>query len=134
MQEKTTQESATPRRLLVCVVEDDSALLASICFSLEVQGMDVRCFPTAAALTQDLALASPVDCFVIDQILPDLPGLELLKALRDAGHTAPALLITTNPKEALRVRAAAMGVAILEKPLLGNDLAVAIRAATSQAV
>jgi hypothetical protein len=38
----------------------------------------------------------------------------------------PAILITSNPSAATRERAAEAGVAIIEKPLLGNTLSVAI--------
>jgi hypothetical protein len=47
------------------------------------------------------------------------------------GHAAPAILATTNPKAAISARAAAMGVMILEKPILGDDLATAVWSAIS---
>jgi two-component system response regulator FixJ len=119
-------------RPLICIVEDDQALLASIRFSLGVQGMDAHCFSDATELLNGLPPMALIRCFVIDHILPDLPGLDLLERLRAMGHTAPAILITTNPKETAKARAAAMGVGILEKPILGDDLAVAIRLAISQ--
>jgi hypothetical protein len=52
-----------------------------------------------------------------------------LERLRGEGHEAPAILMTTNPKQATKARAAVMGVRILEKPILGDDLATAIRLA-----
>jgi len=41
----------------------------------------------------------------------------------------PAILITTNPPSIVRERAAAAGLAVVEKPLLGNSLSEAIHEA-----
>jgi FixJ family two-component response regulator len=129
MVEKSLAVPTKLKRPLVCVVEDDRALLASIGFLLGLEDMEARCFPNATKLLSDGPSAPAVDCFVIDQVLPDLPGLDLLERLRGEGHEAPAILMTTNPKQATKARAAVMGVRILEKPILGDDLATAIRLA-----
>jgi two-component system, LuxR family, response regulator FixJ len=49
-------------------------------------------------------------------------GLALVGKLRERGISMPAILITTHPSPALRQRAAAAGISIVEKPLLGNAL------------
>jgi DNA-binding response OmpR family regulator len=59
---------------------------------------------------------------VIDQNLPDLSGVELLGRLRARGVAAPAVIITTAPSAALVRQTAAVGAAIVEKPLLDEAL------------
>jgi FixJ family two-component response regulator len=69
---------------------------------------------------------------VVDQTLPGLSGLSLMEALRAIGVNLPAILITTNPRAAVRDRAATAGIPIIEKPLLTDALLTAVRAALSQ--
>jgi FixJ family two-component response regulator len=49
-------------------------------------------------------------------------GLDLLSELRHRDVALPAILITTHPSDAVRARAAAAGVNLIEKPLLNNAL------------
>ena len=46
----------------------------------------------------------------------------------------PAVLITTNPRANLSLRAATAGVPIIEKPLLTDALLSAVRSALAQGV
>lgn len=101
---------ATPSVLLFV---DDASVLSSLEFSLPLHGLAVAdgsgADPTAAAV------------LVIDQAHRG-DGLALLEAQRAAGHTAPAVLLATNPTRALRLRAAAARAIIVEKPLFGDEL------------
>ena len=58
-----------------------------------------------------------------------MTGMELIASLRGRNVLAPAILTIGNPSAALAGRAALAGVAVVEKPLLGNTLAEQIRAA-----
>ena len=110
----------------VFVIDDDPAILASLKFSLEIEGYAVRTYSSAKALIAE-ATRHGRGCLVIDYNLTDENGLQVLAALRQRGVTMPAILITSNPGPHLRVRAAAASVLIVEKPLIGNTLADAIR-------
>lgn len=110
----------------VVIVDDDAAVVSSLRFALETEGVAVRGYGTAAALLADIDPSS-TGCLVLDYLLPDIDGLELLRTLRAMGVSAPAILITTNPGPTLRRRAETERVAIVEKPLLGNTLVDAIR-------
>ena len=61
-------------------------------------------------------------CLVVDYDLPGMNGLQLLRSLRARRVDLPAILITTQPKRAVRLEAAAAGVPIVEKPLLSDAL------------
>jgi FixJ family two-component response regulator len=113
---------------VVLVIDDDPAVLASLRFALEIEGFVVHAFATSDELLARETL--PVGaCLVVDYILPTMNGLELVAALRNRGVDSPAILITSNPPARLRREVAAAGLTLVEKPLLGNGLADAIRAA-----
>jgi FixJ family two-component response regulator len=66
---------------------------------------------------------------VIDQKMPEMTGLDLLARLRTIGIVLPAILITGAPSAALHARARQAGIPLIEKPLFGDALPDAIRAA-----
>lgn len=119
--------TAFPRPTVI-LVDDDPAVAHAVQFSFELEGLDVRSFRDAESL-----LAGPDmpkrGCLVVDQNLPGMSGLALLEHLQAMGVGLPAILITTNPRAALRDRAAAAGVPIIEKPLLTDALLTTVRKA-----
>lgn len=115
---------------VVFVVDDDAAVRRALAFALDLDGFDVETLESGEALLlRDL----PADgaCLVIDERLPGVSGLDTLRQLRARQVDLPAILITTHPKPAFRAAAAAAGVAVLEKPLLGETLIAAINEAVS---
>lgn len=117
-----------PKDRTVVVVEDDVALLNSLKFSLEIEGFRVVGYVSGEAFLAADEWRS-ADCLVIDYALPDTDGWELLDVMRSMGGVPPAILITTHPSVSLSTKAAAAGIPIVEKPLLGNALTEAISAA-----
>ncbi|HWF77645.1 MAG TPA: response regulator [Caulobacteraceae bacterium] len=106
-------------RASVLIVEDDASLLGALVFALRADHYEVHGHRTANRALADLRSC---DCLVIDLKLPDMDGLTLIDQLRELGVQAPAILITTNPDERSRRRAARAGVTIVEKPLMGGTL------------
>ncbi len=117
---------------VIAVVDDDPAVCSSLKFSLELEGFKVRTFAGGADLlrARDVGIC---DCFVIDQRMPGLSGLELIDKLRDRDVAAPAILIISEPSAALSARAAKAKVPIVEKPFLGNALLECIHQACRRA-
>ena len=111
----------TERPPVVVIVDDDPAVCGSLKFSLELEGFAVRAYASAAELLRDGDL-SACDCFVIDQRMPAMSGMELIAKLRDRDVLAPAILLISDPNPALSARARAADIPIVEKPLLGNAL------------
>ncbi|MDI4664468.1 response regulator [Xanthobacter autotrophicus] len=109
---------------VVHVVDDDPAVCSSLKFALEVDGFSVR---TYARSEDVLAADLSGGCMIVDYNLPGLNGLDLLRELDRRQVHLPAFLITSNPAQHVRHRATAQGVAIIEKPLLGNQLSEAVR-------
>jgi FixJ family two-component response regulator len=113
-------------RPLVLVVDDDPAIRDSLRFSLEIEGFRVRAYAGGAELLNDRGVDGG-DCLVVDQNMPGMNGLDLLRHLRASHVVIPAILITSHPAAALSERAAKAGVAIVEKPFLGTELVDRIR-------
>jgi FixJ family two-component response regulator len=120
-------EKGTPRPVVV-VVDDDPAVCSSLKFSLELEGFAVRAYRNGGELLQAGNL-DVCDCFVVDQKMPDLTGMQLIENLRTRRISAPAILVVGQPTAALAIQAAKGGIPIVEKPLLGNLLLTKIREA-----
>jgi FixJ family two-component response regulator len=108
------------------LVDDDEAVLAAISFSLAVEGFQVAAFRSGEALI-DHADWPRRGCLVIDYHLSGRDGLEVLAELRRRGIGLPAVLMTTDPSDSVRRRAAAVGADIMEKPLFGDALVDRLR-------
>ncbi|MGN6500298.1 MAG: histidine kinase [Tsuneonella sp.] len=100
----------------------DEAVLSSLQFALSIRGHRAL---SGADEGVPLSAAAAV---VVDQSYRS-DGLATIRALRAAGCGAPAILLATNPTARLRERTAAAGVVLIEKPLLGDELASAIDSA-----
>ena len=97
----------------------------------ELEGFGVRAYVSAAELLDAGDLAA-CDCFVIDQRMPAMTGMELIVRLRDLKVQTPAILLISHPNPAVSARAAIAGVAVVEKPLLSNTLVDEIREACAR--
>lgn len=107
-------------RPILLIVDGDPEVLRALAFMAETRGYGVIGCATAAGALADLD--GSVSCLVLDQNLPDVPGVRLLKQIRAAGIRTPALLMATGPSAALQIQAAAAGAPIVEKPLLDESL------------
>jgi two-component system response regulator FixJ len=118
-------------RSLVIVVDDDPGIRNSLKFSLEIEGFAVRTFACGTELldSNDARLGQ---CFVIDQKMAGMTGLDLIAKLRAKHISTPAILITSHANGAVAQRAAQADIPIVEKPLLGNALLERIRDACTK--
>ena len=116
-----TSQAVAQAPPLIAVIDDDAAVCNSLKFALELEGFRVSTFAGGAELLRAPDVAA-CQCFVVDQKMPGMSGLELIGRLRERNIAAPAILIISQPSAALSMRAASAQVPIVEKPLLGNAL------------
>ena len=117
---------------MIYVVDDDSDVLGSLRFLLEIDGFDVRTFRNAAALLNG-SVVGRADCIVIDK-MPAMSGIDLASRLRSRHIATPIILITGYPDENIEDKAAAAGIRhVLLKPHLEESLVNRIRGAIREA-
>ena len=117
--------TGTAKGWIVHVVDDDVAVCNSLKFALEIEGFCVRVYGSSRELLD--AEIPCRGCMIVDYNLPGLNGLDLINELGRRDVRLPSFLITSNPAAHVRRRAYDQGVAIIEKPLLGNQLSDAVQ-------
>ena len=109
------------KKHLVFVVEDDEEVRVSTRALLEASGYGVREFASA----EDVIACGDVTaagCIVLDQTLPGISGLDLIRRLRTDGIQTPAIMVSGNGKQLLQAAAKAGVAAVLRKPLSAEAL------------
>jgi DNA-binding NarL/FixJ family response regulator len=115
----------------VLVVDDDAIVRAWVRLSLEGSEFRVAGEAASAHEVADLVERRRPGVLLIDYRLPDGLGTELVRELRLAGVSAPALLITANPEAGLNETAQESGVqGVVRKRGSRDDLLAALRSVT----
>ena len=115
-----------PAAATIALIEDDQLLLDIVALHLRREGYDVITAPTAA---EGWAAAPRADLLVLDWMLPDEPGVSLLRRLRHTGSTIPVLMLTARAREAERVEGLEAGADdYLVKPFGVAELVARVRA------
>jgi two-component system, OmpR family, alkaline phosphatase synthesis response regulator PhoP len=112
----------------VLVVEDDPHLAAGVMENLRAEGYEVEAMSDGRAA---LAWLRENSCalIVLDVMLPELDGLAVCRALRDAGDNTPVLFLTARGDPADRVRGLeAGGDDYLAKPFHLAEFLLRVRA------
>ena len=92
----------------VLVVDDESNIVELLEVSLKFQGFDVK---TASNGPDALEIADSFqpDAFILDVMMPDMDGFELLGRLRGKGFTAPVLFLTAKDSVEDRIHGLTIG-------------------------
>jgi two-component system catabolic regulation response regulator CreB len=113
-----------PQRILV--VEDEPAIAESIEFALCRDGFMVA---LAQSLSEARAKLDDIDLIVLDLMLPDGDGIELLQALRQSGQPTAVLILSSRDAEPDRVAALEMGADdYVTKPFSPREVVARVRA------
>ena len=102
---------------IVAIVDDDGDVRDVLDALLETAGHTVKTYTSGLQLLNDPELGE-VACLVVDQKMPKMTGLDLLRELSSAGHTIPSLLITGLPEAEIADEARELGaIDVLTKPI-----------------
>ena len=113
-------------RLLV--IEDEAATARFLCAGLEGSGYEVA-WCGSAGEGQRRVLAEAWDLILLDRMLGDADGLDLLQALRQAGRRTPVLILSALATLDERVRGLrAGGDDYLTKPYAFAELSARVEA------
>lgn len=114
------------QRLLI--VDDEDNLRSMLAAALEHHGFDVEDAADGMAALAALPQVQP-DLVVLDVMMPELDGFEVLRKMRDRGIKTPVLFLTARAEPADRVRGlTAGGDDYLAKPFSLEELVARIEA------
>lgn len=112
--------------LLVHLVDDDEGVRRSAAFMLKTSGYRVQTYETGVALLKDVRSLEP-GCILLDIRMPEMDGLEVQRALREAGCLLPVIIMTGHGDVPVAVQAMKAGaIDFLEKPFEKQTLLQAL--------
>jgi two-component system OmpR family response regulator len=116
---------ARPRLL---VVEDDPNIVELLSASLRFAGFDVAAVTNGAEAVSS-ARVSPPDLVVLDVMLPDLDGFEVIRRMREGGVRTPVVFLTARDSTDDKIRGLTLGGDdYVTKPFSLEELTARIRA------
>ncbi len=93
---------------VILVVEDDPAIREGVVDALDFDGYEV--LQAGRGKTgMKMALRSTCDLVLLDLVLPEVHGLDILKELRKGRPTLPVIIMTAKGSEADRVKGLKLG-------------------------
>lgn len=112
----------------ILVIEDDPVLADGLAVGLRLNGYTVDAVATCADALAAIA-ASAYDAIILDLMLPDGSGLDLLADVRQAGNRTPVLMLTALDETQDRIRGLDVGADdYIGKPFDLDELAARLRA------
>lgn len=112
---------------LLLAVDDEAGILRLIKLELTAQGFRVM---TASNGEEALRLVEErrPDCVLLDVVMPEITGLEVMRRIRERTNT-PIILVTAKDKDADKVRGLELGADdYIVKPFSLDELGARIRA------
>jgi len=112
----------------ILVVDDEPAIVTVVRERLEREGFTVRAVASGEEALAHMD-ADPADLVVLDVMLPGMDGFEVLRRLRNAGHTVPVIVLTARDEDVDKIVGLELGADdYLVKPFNPRELSARIRA------
>jgi len=117
----------TPNKNRILVVDDEKGLVKLIRLNLEHDGFEVFEANNGAQAMDRLRVVLP-DLVLLDVMMPDLDGFQVLRMIREVGST-PVIMLTAKGEENDKVRGLELGADdYVTKPFSPRELTSRIRA------
>lgn len=126
--ERVVMRRADGNPINVLVVDDETVLAEMVSMALRYEGWNITTAADGAAAVSAARTNRP-DVVVLDVMLPDMSGLEVLRKLREQNPHLPVLLLTA--KDALEDRIAGLtagGDDYVTKPFSIEEVVLRLRA------
>jgi len=118
---------AAPADLRVFVVDEEERLCELLRIALEMEGWTVSTFGTGSAATAAIIEERP-DGVLMDMMLPDMSGVEVVRSVRTAGNEAPVVFLTGRSEHEDRMEAYGAGADdYITKPFSLEEVVVRLR-------
>lgn len=113
----------------VHIIDDDEPTRDSLRFLLAASGVPAKAHESAAAFLTALSTVTPA-CVITDVRMPDINGIEVLKAVKARRPATPVIVVTGHGDIALAVEAMKLGASdFLEKPYSDESMIAAVERA-----
>ncbi len=88
----------------ILVVEDESHIAEGLKFNLEADGYETDVVGDGRSAIERVSQEAAYDLVVLDLMLPELSGFEVVKRMRAAGNFTPVLILTAkdDPEDVVR--------------------------------
>ncbi len=117
----------------ILTVDDSLMMRKFISIALTSQGYDVTEAADGGEALQ-MVRSSPPDCMVLDLLMPNVDGIEVLETLRRDNVSFPVIVMTADIQASTEQKCINLGAfRVLNKPPKGDDLCSAIREALASA-
>ena len=88
---------------LILIIEDNPDLAFGLRSNLEIEGYEVSIASTGVA-GLELAQTQDADLLILDVMLPEMDGYEVLRRFRKINASTPVLMLTARGEELDKVR------------------------------
>ena len=110
----------------ILVVDDSPLVRGQIRTCLADLGHDLRESAGGADALAEISRSLP-DLILLDLLMPEVGGIDVLRRLEQKGFTPPTIVLTLNVHDSTRERCSQLGArGVLEKPLDENELREAV--------
>ena len=121
-----------PRERCVHIVDDEQGIRDSLAVLLSTAGIKSRAYASAEEYLASAPLTAPA-CVILDNQLPGLSGIELLKHLADAASNTAVIMITGYADVPTAVSAMKVGAFhFVQKPLDAEALLITVEEALAR--
>jgi two-component system response regulator FixJ len=122
-----------PRERCVHIVDDEQGIRDSLAVLLSTAGIKSRAYASAEEYLASVPLRAPA-CVILDNQLPGLSGMELLKHFADAASSTAVIIITGYGDVPTAVSAMKVGAFhFVQKPLDAEALLITVEEALARA-
>ncbi|HUI65118.1 MAG TPA: response regulator transcription factor [Bacteroidota bacterium] len=112
----------------ILIVEDDPKMQTGLKDNFEFEGYQVQLASDGKAALE-LWLEGAFDCIILDVMLPELSGFEVLKKARERGMATPVIMLTAKGEEIDRVLGLELGADdYVTKPFSLRELLARVKA------
>ena len=133
----TKNTSLSPR---VLVADDEWYMSRTLETIYKREGYEVVLCEDGSEAAHKLVQCGPFDLVVLDDVMPKMSGLEVLRLARDTGITVPVIIVSGQVKESDRVKGLNMGAddyvvkPFSSRELMARTAAVRRRSETTRAL
>lgn len=125
-------DPAVTGKIKILVVDDSRYIVASVGKTLREQGFAVI-EANGGVEALEKAHHDKPDCLLLDLLMPDLDGLQVLARLRETGLSIPVIILTADIQETTRKKCIESGAAgFINKPPRTDEMLEAIRKVTGE--